>query len=200
MTQRAPAGAAVLQPHVTRAITEAVLSEWADKGYARLSMEAVARRAGVGKSALYRRWSSKQDMALAVLDELRAAAVAIPDTGSLYGDLEALMRAMSAWLTYPRIAPIVADMVAETTRDPNLSEAVETLLRSPQRSEAQPIFDRAIARGELSPDTNPDLILELFASNIHWRIIVRALPVTDDYIRTVITTIQHGLTPTAGRR
>jgi AcrR family transcriptional regulator len=60
MTRRTPTGAAVLQPEITKAITGAVFDELADQGYARLSMEAVAKRAGVGKSALYRRWPSKQ--------------------------------------------------------------------------------------------------------------------------------------------
>ncbi|GAA3156686.1 helix-turn-helix domain-containing protein [Nonomuraea salmonea] len=64
MSRRTPTGAAVLQPQVTEAITEAVLDELAENGYARLSMEAVAKRAGVGKSALYRRWASKQEMAM----------------------------------------------------------------------------------------------------------------------------------------
>ena len=59
---RTPTGAAVLQPEVTQAITDAVLHELAEQGYGRLSMEAVAKRAGVGKSALYRRWASKDEM------------------------------------------------------------------------------------------------------------------------------------------
>jgi len=195
MTQRAPAGAAVLQSHVTQAITEAVLQEWADNGYARLSMEAVARRAGVGKNALYRRWQSKQEMALAVLYEIRVAVVPTPDTGSLCGDLEALVRAMLSWFSYPRIAPIVADMVAETTRDPSLSDAVERVLRTIQRTQSQPIFDRAIERGELGPDVDQEVILELLASNIYWRRIVRPQTVTDAYIHALINLIQHGLAP-----
>lgn len=198
MTGRAPAGAAVLQPHVTQAITDAVLQEWTDKGFARMSMETVAKRAGVGKGSLYRRWSSKQDMAMAVLKELRLTVPTDPDTGSLYGDLQALVRAMLAWLADPRIAPILADLVAQTTRDPDLGEAVETLLRSPFRSQAQAMFDRAITRGELSADADPEVILELVASIIYWRIIVRGQPVTDAYLHTVLTTIEYGFAPAAG--
>lgn len=198
MTGRPPTGAALLRPHVTEAISAAVLQEWTDKGYVRMSMEAVARRAGVGKSALYRRWPSKQEMAMAVLAQLSAAMFAVPDTGSLHGDLEALMRTMLDWLEQPHIAVIGADLVAETTRDPKLGEAVETILRAPHRAQTQTVFDRAIARGELDSAADPDIILELIASIIYWHSIVRALPVTDDYLRTVVTTIQHGLTPTTG--
>jgi AcrR family transcriptional regulator len=192
MGTRAATGAAVLQTRVTEAITEAVLREWTDKGYARISMEAVARRAGVGKSALYRRWPSKQDMSLAVLDELHVSAVSVPDTGSLAGDLDALMEAMQAWLTYPHIAPIMADLIAETARDPELGQAVETLLRASYRSQLQRVFDRANARGELRSDADPDVIVDLIASIVFWRIVVRAQPLTDDYRRAVLATIQHG--------
>lgn len=167
-------------------------------------MEAVARRAGVGKSALYRRWSSKQDMALAVLGELGAAAFTMPDTGSLYGDLEALMRSMAAWFNYPRIAPIMADLIAETTRDPGLGDAVQTMIRAPRQAQAQAqaqvIFDHAIARGEMRPTIDPEVVLELIPSMIYWRNIVRAQTISDDYIPNLITTIAHGLTPTENRQ
>src|ERR671938_244016 len=59
---REPAGAAVLQESVTAAITSAMFDQLAEIGYARMSMDAVARRAGVGKAAVYRRWRSKQAM------------------------------------------------------------------------------------------------------------------------------------------
>ena len=63
-TRRVPAGAAVLRGEITTAIRQAVMQELAEVGYGRLSIEAVARRAGVGKTAVYRRWSSKLEMVL----------------------------------------------------------------------------------------------------------------------------------------
>lgn len=193
MSTREPAGAAVLQPRVTDAITEAVLDEWTDNGYARISMEAVARRAKVGKSALYRRWPSKQDMAMAVLGQRSQTAFPAPDTGSLHGDLFAIMQAMHTWLTTPRIAPIVADLVAETTRDPDLGAAVETVLRTPHRAQVQAMFENASARGELGPTADPDIVLELIAAIIYWRAIVRPQPLDDTYLHAVINTIEHEL-------
>ncbi|RYZ59046.1 MAG: TetR/AcrR family transcriptional regulator, partial [Proteobacteria bacterium] len=57
--RRAPSGAAVMQPAVTDALTRELFGEWAERGYAAISLERVALRAGVGKAALYRRWPSK---------------------------------------------------------------------------------------------------------------------------------------------
>src|SRR4029450_9476488 len=69
--KRAPAGAAVLRGDITVAIRNAVMQELAEVGYGRLSIEAVARRAGVGKTAIYRRWRNKLEM---VLETISAVA------------------------------------------------------------------------------------------------------------------------------
>lgn len=99
-TRRTPTGAAVLQPDVTQAITEAVLDELAEVGYGRLSMEAVAKRAGVGKSALYRRWRSKHEMISAVVSEFSVSRAPEPDTGTLRGDLRESVQAVYDWLAH----------------------------------------------------------------------------------------------------
>src|SRR5688572_31564530 len=66
-SRRAPAGAAVLRGEITEAIRGALMQELAEVGYGRLSIEAVARRAGVGKTAVYRRWNSKLEMVLEIV-------------------------------------------------------------------------------------------------------------------------------------
>lgn len=76
--RRAPAGAAVLRDEITTAIRRALMQELAAVGYGRLSIEAVARRAGVSKTAVYRRWSSKLDL---VLEMVAAAARQAPRPG-----------------------------------------------------------------------------------------------------------------------
>src|ERR1700688_289755 len=82
-----PAGAAVLRSDLTRAITLATLREFAAKGYGGFAMEAVARRAGVGKAAVYRRWPGKDAMIVEVLTGAGLEFAQSPDTGSLSGDL-----------------------------------------------------------------------------------------------------------------
>ena len=127
MTKRTPTGAAVLQPQVTSAITEAVLDELALHGYGRLSMEAVAKRAEVGKSALYRRWPSKQDMVVAALSEFSVPLAEIPDTGSLRGDLLATVTAVHDWLSHPRFGTILPDLTATGAQLVSLNPIRDTL-------------------------------------------------------------------------
>ena len=192
-TRRTPTGAAVLQPQVTSAITEAVLDELAAQGYGRLSMEAVAKRAGVGKSALYRRWPSKHDMVVAVLSELSVPLADVPDTGSLRGDLLATVRAVHGWLTHPRFAPIFPDLIAEAVRNPALAAAIHDTIGEPRRAFGAATLRRAIERGELPADLNLELALDLVAAPIYWRLTVRQAPVEPDYLDQLVEHILRTL-------
>jgi AcrR family transcriptional regulator len=181
-TRRAPTGAAVLQPHITSAITEAVLDELATQGYGRMSMEAVAKRAGASKSALYRRWPSKQDMVIAVLSEFSVPLAKIIDTGSLRGDLLATLRAVHDWLTHPRFATILPDLTAEAARNPTLAAAIAATIGEPRRTLGAATLRRAIDRGELPTDLNLELALDLVAAPIYWRLTVRQAPTDANYL------------------
>lgn len=193
MTRRAPTGAAVLQPGITAAITEAVLDELAEHGYARLSMEAVAKRAGVGKSALYRRWASKQEMALAVLAEFSVGRAEFPDTGSLRSDIEQSLHALTQWLAHPRFSRILPDLVAEMARNPELSDLVEGMIGQPRRDRALVLLQRAISRGELDPDTDLEIALDLLAAPVYWRLTVRDGDMEPDYLDKLTTVICRAL-------
>ncbi|GAA0904523.1 TetR/AcrR family transcriptional regulator [Pseudonocardia zijingensis] len=192
--KRQPTGAAVLQADVTEAITEAVLDELADTGYGKLSMEAVARRAGVGKSALYRRWPSKQEMVMAVVADFSIDRAAAPDTGSLRGDLAGLVHAFTEWLTHPRISRILPDLAAEGVRNAELAEAVRAAIGGPRRTIGAAVLQRAIARGELPADTDLELALDLIAAPVYWRLSVRGAPVEPGYLDAVADAVLRALT------
>ncbi len=183
---RTPTGAAVLQPEVTQAITDAVLTELAEQGYGRLSMEAVAKRAGVGKSALYRRWRSKQEMVTAVVAEFSVTRAEIEDTGSLRGDLRSTMQAVLDWLTHPLFSRILPDLVAEGTRNPEVAESSRTSIGGPRRDLAEVMLRRAIARGELPVDLDLELALDVLAAPIYWRLVVRQAPAERDYLDRLV--------------
>jgi AcrR family transcriptional regulator len=194
MSRRTPTGAAVLQPEVTAAITAAVLDELAEQGYARLSMEAVARRAGVGKSALYRRWASKQQMALAVVAEFSVGQAEFPDTGALRSDIRECLDALVSWLSHPQFSRILPDLVAEMARRPELSELVADLIGQPRRDRGAAMFQRAVQRGELDPETDLDLALDLIAAPIYWRLTVRDGDLEAGYLDKLAALIHRALT------
>ncbi|WP_445515950.1 TetR/AcrR family transcriptional regulator [Streptomyces sp. NEAU-174] len=180
-TRRPPSGAATLRADKTAAISEAVLDELAEHGYGRLSMEAVAKRAGVGKSALYRRWPSKQRMVIAVVSELSVALVEPPDTGTLRGDVLAGLRAVADWLTHPRFSRILPDLIAEAQRDEELSQALARCVGEPRRARMTDVLDRAVDRGELPPDLDRELALDLLGGLVYWRVSARGAPLEPGY-------------------
>ena len=186
----------MLQPGVTAAITDAVMAELVERGYARLSMDGVAKRAGVGKSALYRRWRTKQEMVLAALAEISVPMADVADTGTLRGDLRASASAIAAWLTEPPFSRIIPDLVAEATRMPELARAIATTIGEPRRALARTKLERAMARGELPADTDLEMAQDLVAALVYWRMVVRQAPVEPDYLDRVTDTALRALRAT----
>ncbi|WP_432161355.1 TetR/AcrR family transcriptional regulator [Streptomyces sp. NRRL F-5630] len=170
--RRAPAGAAVLREDVTEAIRAAVFAELAAVGYGRMSIEGVARRAGVGKTAVYRRWRSKLHLVLDLVSEIALQGLPAPDTGSLETDLHLLYEVASRALRHPAASQIVPDLFAEAARNTDLQEALEKALREAQRSVAQGVLDAAAARGEIRAALDRDLALDLITGPLYWRVLV----------------------------
>ncbi|WP_017624495.1 TetR/AcrR family transcriptional regulator [Nocardiopsis chromatogenes] len=170
--RRAPAGAAVLQEDVTRAIRAAVFTELATVGYGRLSIEAVAKRAGVGKTAVYRRWKSKLEMVLDVVSEVAGQVTPVPDTGSLSGDVHELVTTAAQALRHPLARQIVPDLLAEAARSPEIAATLQEALQRTQRGIAGVVIRNAVERGELPEGTDPELALDLILGPVYWRLAV----------------------------
>ncbi|MFJ3716937.1 TetR/AcrR family transcriptional regulator [Streptomyces sp. NPDC090057] len=174
--RRAPAGAAVLREDVTEAIRAAVFEELAAVGYARMSIEGIARRAGVGKTAVYRRWRSKLHLVLDVVSALAVLGLPVPDTGSLEGDLRLLYGITSRALRHPVASQIIPDLQAEAARSPEIAEALQKAVRDGQDSVASKIVAAAEQRGEVRSGVDTDLALDLISGPLYWRSVVIRSP------------------------
>lgn len=174
--RRAPAGAAVLREDVTEAIRAAVFAELAAVGYARMSIEGIARRAGVGKTAVYRRWRSKLHLVLDLVSAIAVQGLPVPDTGSLEDDLRLLYEVTSRALRHPVASQVIPDLQAEAARNPEIAEAFQKVLREGQESVASKIIAAAEQRGEISPDFDRDLAMDLISGTLYWRSVVTRSP------------------------
>lgn len=176
--RRAPAGAAVLREDVTDAIRSAVFDELAAVGYGRMSIEGIARRAGVGKAAVYRRWRSKLPLVLDTVSAVAVQGMPAPDTGSLLGDVRLLLEVTSRALRHPVASQIIPDLLAEAARNPEIAAALQTALRDTQRGISAAVVRKAVERGELAAGTDADMSLDLVAGPLYWRLTVirSALP------------------------
>lgn len=174
---------------VTEAILDAVGAELADKGFGGLTMDAVARRARVGKSALYRRWPSKVEMTADLMRVLSVRTDPAPDTGSLAGDIRALLDDVVSWLTDERVRRVYPDLLAEAQRNPALSEALMTHVGRPRRARAVEVLDRAAERGDLAVDADQDIIVDALGALVFWRLIALGRPVTPQHLDRVAAAV-----------
>lgn len=191
--RRVPAGAAVLRDEITVAIRQAVMQELAAVGYGRLSIEAVARRAGVGKTAIYRRWNSKLELVLEIVSRVAGKSLPLPDIGNLIGDLEVLLRIVARALRHPLASQIIPDLLAEAARNPQIAQTLQQALRANQRDVGILLIDRAVGRGELPAGTDPDVAVDLIVGPIYWRLAVARTSLPEDYLPRMAAAIAAGL-------
>jgi AcrR family transcriptional regulator len=184
---------ATLRAGVTDGIVEAVLDELAAVGFGRLTMDGVARRARAGKAALYRRWSSKQEMVLEVVTTISVPMAETAPTEDLADDVARLVHGVADWLADARMSRIIPDLIAEAMRNPELAAALTERLGSARRNYGQVVIDAAITRGEVSPDVDSEYVLDLIAAPVFWRICGRREQVTPAYLDRVVDTVLHAL-------
>ncbi|WTL26618.1 TetR/AcrR family transcriptional regulator [Streptomyces sp. NBC_01498] len=194
LARRAPAGAAVLREDVTDAIRSAVFEELAAVGFARMSIEGIARRAGVGKTAVYRRWKSKLALVLDLVSAVAAQGLPVPATGSLYGDVRALLEVASHALRHPLASRVIPDLLVEAARHPEISDAIKSALLDGDHGIAAVVVREAVARGELPAGTDPDLALDLIAGPLYWRLVVVRGDLPAGYLDDLATTAVTALT------
>ncbi|WP_025618393.1 TetR/AcrR family transcriptional regulator [Salinispora cortesiana] len=191
--KRPPAGAAVLRDDITSAIRRAVMAELAEVGYGRLSIEAVARRAGVSKTAIYRRWRSKLDLVLDLVSATAGRSLPLLDTGSLLGDLEILLHVLAKALRHRMASQIIPDLLAEAARTPQIAEKLHQTLEDYQRTIGVIVIGRAVERGELPADTDQRLAVDLIVGPVYWRLAIARAPLPASEVRRVAETIVAGL-------
>ena len=194
--KRAPAGAAVLRGDITVAIRNAVMQELAEVGYGRLSIEAVARRAGVGKTAIYRRWGNKLEMVLEIVSDVAGRSVPLPDTGSFAGDLQLIMMIVSRALQHRIASQIIPDLMAEASRNPQIAETLQKALRTHQQAVGDKLVGQAVARGELPEGTDPQVAVDLILGPLYWRLAVSRTPIDGDYLEKMIAAVTGALRAT----
>jgi AcrR family transcriptional regulator len=168
----APRGGALLRPDRTRAIWRAAIIELARMGYERLSMEGVARRAGVGKAALYRRWPGKEAMIIDLVSAVEVEVVSAADTGSLQTDVRDYIARAFILLRRPLSARILPDLYAELGRNTALAAAIRATVQERKRESVRLLIDRAVARAELAPMPDCELAFDLLVGPIYWRALI----------------------------
>ncbi|MFJ8633696.1 TetR/AcrR family transcriptional regulator [Streptomyces sp. NPDC093568] len=186
-----------------RAIYDAALALVVEAGYPRTTIEGIAARAGVGKQTIYRWWSSKAEVLMeAFLDlgEQSAQAMghepyAIPDTGDLAADLKAVLRATVDELKDPRFEAPSRALAAEGVVNEQLGREFMAKLLEPSLQLYVERLRAAQEAGDVRPDIDPRIALELFVSPLAQRWLQYTGPISYEYTDTLVDYALYGLAP-----
>ena len=174
-----------------RAIEAAALDLLAEEGFAGMTMEGVAARAGVGKATIYRRWDTKADLVVdAFLQRCREHVVS-PDTGSLREDLLQLFRALLE--KFRRDGLATQAFVAEQRRHPELAEAYRSAFLNDRRAAMRQVLELGVRRGELAGDADLELLSDVGSALMWHRLTISGAPLTDDLPERIVNQFFPGL-------
>ena len=189
-----PAPGRPRSPEVHRAILDAAIALIREVGYDAVTMDGIAARAGVGKAALYRRWSSKEALVVEALGQL-VAALPVPDTGTLAEDVRLVMRANLHMYLDPASGLLLSGLVAAMARRKPIARAVRRGFVATRHEALRTALERGVARGELRDDVDLDLVVEMLNAPLFYRYLLSGRPVDEPLVAAVTATILRAFAP-----
>lgn len=172
-------------PAVDEAIIVATLGLLAERGYADLTVADVARRAGVSRPALYRRWSDKAQLVVEAMVS-RLPQSPLLDTGNTRDDLLAFTDQLVATFTQTPAGDVLPGLVAAVAADPALAASYRDLLVEPLRRRMRAAVVRGIDRGDLRGDTDVEFALDALAGPLYVRLLITGTAIDPSYSQTAV--------------
>lgn len=182
-------------PRIDHAVLRATAELVAEVGYADLTIAAIAARAGTTKPAIYRRWPSKAHVVHEAVfaDDV---ALSLPDTGSVEGDVRAMLRGALAAFSDPLAAAALPGLFAEVAADPSLHEALLARFRVGVWEGLRERLRAGAAAGDVRGDADPDVLLETIAGATLMALLLRPADRLDDaWVERTADLLTKGLLP-----
>lgn len=179
-----------------QAVLRATLEAFAAEGFRGLTIEDVAERAGVAKTTIYRWWPSKLALLLEAISVVRQKP-GVPDTGSVRGDAVAHVGEFIELHRDPRVARMLADLVAEAARTPELGAARPRFVAA-QREPLRLALERGIARGELPADLDYELAMDLLLAPVVNRALATGGALEQGLAERIVDSVLDGLRTATG--
>ena len=158
-------------------------------GVQRLTVEGVAARAGVAKTTIYRRWRSKDELALAVLIDMVEQMVSLPDLGDTRAELVAFVRRAVKILGSTLMGRVMQGLVSDLAASPALAQAFRQRVVAVRTAEMRQLVERGIARGDLRPDADDELLHELLFGPIYYRLFLSGAPLGRDLAERLVAAV-----------
>ncbi|MGZ6968634.1 MAG: TetR/AcrR family transcriptional regulator [Acidimicrobiia bacterium] len=163
----------------------------AENGYDGLSIEAVAARAGVHKTTVYRRWPTKAELVADTLSARSEDRVPVPDTGTFAGDLRALARAVAANIGSDSGSAMTRTLIAASVTSADVADTGAAFWADRLRLTGA-IVDRAISRGEVPEHTDANLVIETLVGPLYVRLLLTGEPVDAGFADRVAALVAAG--------
>ena len=181
-------------PDVDRNVVEAAVAIIIEQGFDGLTMEAVAKRAGVAKASVYRRFPSKVDLAVAACEAVSPALPPVPDTGSVRDDLLVVLHHLLDKLLSSDSGRLMPAMVAASGHNEEVRETLRRFSAS-RRSRSAEVLGRAVERGELRADLDIDLFADMLTGPVVYRHLISGRPVNKKVLKALVDQALAGGTP-----
>jgi AcrR family transcriptional regulator len=183
------------ESHAT--ILDAVYELLQERSVRDLTMEAVAKRAGVGKPTLYKWWPTKAALVLAMFRERIAVALPSPSVGTAEEAIREVARALIGPLN-GQLGKVLSELIAEGQSEPAiLRELFDKHIRGHQEANAADI-ERGKTSGELTRDADPELIIDAVFGAIFYRLLFRTAPLTEEFSDKLVRQVFRGVRATSG--
>lgn len=174
-----------------QAILDAARELLVDEGFTKLRLEHVATRAGVGKATIYRRWASKEALCLELLMELASPYLPTPDLGDTRAELEALVANVRGALVDTAFGPVIRALLSQIAGNPALGDPFRATVVKARRDEVARVVALGVARGDLRPDVDPNLVTELLLGPLYFRMIFGG-ELTSDVVGQLARSVMEG--------
>jgi len=184
------------------AVLEAADDLLAERGFAGVTIEGIAARAGVAKQTIYRWWDSKTAILFDALAQDAEEFFTAPDTGDLRGDLRVRLREVATFLTTTDAGAVVRALAGQAQHDPAVAAKFATEFTARQRTLDRAPFLRARARGELEPGTDIDQAIDQLAGPVYYRVLITEQAVPPAFTDAIVDAFMasHRSAATSGSR
>jgi AcrR family transcriptional regulator len=177
-----------------RAILDAALELCREQGLAKTTMEAIAKRAGVGKQTIYRWWGSKVAVVEEALNEQAQPVTGFPDTGDLRADLYTQMSGVAKLFVSAEFTPYLS-LLGAAQEDPDLAKSVRENMIEPRVRDCRDRLRHAQEQGQLRQDIDLDDAIELLYAPLYYRLLLHNRLPSEKQVADIIELAFTGLAP-----
>ncbi len=179
------------RPH--QAILAATVELLETEGYKALTIEGIAQKAGVGKQTIYRWWPSKAAIVMEAYTQKASERIPLPDRGSVYLDLQELLKRLFLVLTTTSAGAVMSSLMAEAQIDAEFAQTFRDGFIATRRQVMRELLERGRDRGELRADVDLELVIDALYGSMWYRLLNKHAPLNNQFAEELVDHLRVGI-------